>query len=98
MALGAGVGTELGVAANAHRLALVTDKSPPTQVLPAVEAVGGVCHLGSGGQDDTPGNLAEQEGDKLNFMACCCSHAEYRSSSLLCRGGTDKYVHCCFFC
>lgn len=53
MALGTGVGAELGVAANAHRLALVTDKPLPTQVFPAVEAVGGVCHLGSGGQGDT---------------------------------------------
>lgn len=53
MALGAGVGAELGVAADAHRLALVTDKLPPTQVLSAVEAVGGLCHLGSGGQGDT---------------------------------------------
>lgn len=53
VALGAGVGAEFGVTADAHRLALVTDKLLPTQVLPAVEAVGVVCHLGSGAQGDT---------------------------------------------
>ena len=39
MALGAGVGAELGVAANAHRLALVTDEPLPPEVLATVETV-----------------------------------------------------------
>lgn len=39
MALGTGVGAELGVAADAHSLAFITDKPLPPEVLPAVKAV-----------------------------------------------------------
>lgn len=42
VALGTGVGAELGVAADAHRLAFVANKLLPSQVLPAVETVGAV--------------------------------------------------------
>lgn len=39
MALGTGVGAELGVAADAHWLAFMANKPLPSQVLPAVETV-----------------------------------------------------------
>lgn len=48
MALGAGVGAELGVAADAHRLAFVADVLLSAEVLPAVEAVRAVGHRHSG--------------------------------------------------
>lgn len=44
MALGAGVGAELGVAADAHRLAFVADEPLPPEVLPTVETVRAFCH------------------------------------------------------
>lgn len=44
MALGAGVGAELGVAADAHRFAFMADELLPSEVLPTVETVGAVGH------------------------------------------------------
>lgn len=44
MALGAGVGAELGVAADAHWFAFVADELLPTEVLPTVETVRAVRH------------------------------------------------------
>lgn len=49
MALGAGVGAELGVAADAHRLAFVADEPLPSEVLPTVETVRAVRHRHSEG-------------------------------------------------
>lgn len=44
-ALGAGVGAELGVAADAHRFPLAADESLPTEVIATVEAVRAGGHL-----------------------------------------------------
>lgn len=44
MALGAGVGAELGVAADAHGPSFVADKLLPPEVLSAVETVRAVRH------------------------------------------------------
>lgn len=44
MALGAGVGAELGVAADAHRLAFIADVPLSPEVFPAVKAVCTVGH------------------------------------------------------
>lgn len=52
MALGAGVGAELGVAADAHRLAFVADEPLPPEVLPTVETVRAVCHRHSSGDSE----------------------------------------------
>lgn len=49
MALGAGVGAELGVAAHAHRPAFVTDEPLPPEVVSAVETLRAVRHRHSGG-------------------------------------------------
>lgn len=49
MALGTGVGAELGVAADAHRLAFVPDEPLPPEVLAAVETVRAVGHFYSEG-------------------------------------------------
>lgn len=44
VALGTGVGAELGVAADAHWFAFMADKLLPSEVLPTVETVRAVCH------------------------------------------------------
>lgn len=57
MALGAGVGAELCVAANAHRPPLVTDEPLPPEVLAAVETLRAVRH-----RQDTVPPAARTEG------------------------------------
>lgn len=52
MALGTGVGAELGVAADTHWLAFVADKLLPPKVIPTVEAVRAVCHRHSKGDSE----------------------------------------------
>lgn len=52
MTLGAGVGAELGVAADAHRLALVSDEPLSPEVLPTVETVRAVGHRHSEGDSE----------------------------------------------
>lgn len=52
-----GVGAELCVTANTHRLPLASDKPLPAEVLPAVKAVGAVCHR----HNDTASGLKQEE-------------------------------------
>lgn len=50
MALGAGVGAELGVAADAHWPAFVADEPLPPEVLTAVETLRALSHRHSEGR------------------------------------------------
>lgn len=52
MTLGAVVGAELGVAADAHRLAFVADEPLSPEVLPTVETVWAVGHRHSEGDSE----------------------------------------------
>lgn len=63
MALGAGVGAELGVAADAHRLAFVADEPLPPEVLPTVETVRALSHCHSEGDSEL--QLMKQEEKKV---------------------------------
>lgn len=65
MALGAGIGAELGVAADAHRPAFVADKPLPRKILPTVETVRALCHRHSE-RDPQLGQMHQEEKERKN--------------------------------
>lgn len=88
MALGTGVGAELGVAADTHWLAFVADKLLPPKVVPTVEAVRAVCHRHSKGDSERiqGDDCGADERCSLN----CVEAAELRFNETLTR---YKYCH-----
>ena len=87
MALGTVVGTELGVAADAHRLALAADEPLPPKVLPTVETVRALCHRHSKGDTRLQQiEEEEKEGKILLIIKSSCrnhvkNYADFRAAT-----------------